>query len=63
MSLIDPSDGRALWMDEIPSRPIPTPGVVTSGEAGNIAATKVVEKLLAGFGPTTPRAASDLQLV
>ena len=46
MTLVDPETRRILWRADHPSRPIPTPGVATLGEAYTIAAQKVVEEML-----------------
>jgi hypothetical protein len=49
-TLIDSSTGNLLWTADHPSEPVPTPGVVNPGQAYVIAATKVVQELLAGLG-------------
>ena len=49
LTLLDPATGRVLWTANHPSRPVPTPGVVNSGQAYVIAAAKVMEETLAGL--------------
>ena len=52
--LIEPSTGQVLWRADHPSRPVPTKGVVSLGDAYTIAARAVMQEMLTGLGPEQP---------
>ncbi|HUI26502.1 MAG TPA: hypothetical protein VL403_10500 [Candidatus Kryptonia bacterium] len=51
LALIDPSTGKVVWHIDHPSRPVPTNGVISVGDAYTVAARKLMEELLTSLGP------------
>jgi hypothetical protein len=47
ITLLDPSTGSVVWSADHPSRPVPTPGVISLGDAYSVAAHTLVTELLA----------------
>lgn len=47
ITLLDPSTGSVVWSTDHPSRPVPTPGVISVGDAYSVAAHTLVTELLA----------------
>jgi ABC-type Mn2+/Zn2+ transport system permease subunit len=52
-----PAAGPSLWTGRIARRLVPTRDSASLGDAYTLAARAVVDELLAGWGPTSPRAA------
>ena len=47
VALVDPSTGQVVWSANHPSRPVPTPGVVSLGDAYAVAAHTLMMEMLA----------------
>lgn len=47
VTLVDPSTGRVIWTADHPSRPVPTPGIISLGDAYSVAAHTLVTEMLA----------------
>ena len=54
VALVDPSSGRVVWSANHASRPVPTPGVISLGDAYAVAAHTLMKEMLAPLAAAPP---------